>query len=152
MTPDKTSPNAHGDAADDEGLPELHPSALRTGVFRVLTGMGSLLMGWALWNSFSWDLLLLVCILAYQFIPFTLMGYDAQRILTPWKIVSAGLYMSACHRTHMKQTGLGQDLGRKTTQTSGSTDKRDPMPLPLHFAGCAVNTIGEPPGSPDEPR
>jgi ABC-type glycerol-3-phosphate transport system permease component len=79
MRPDKTSPNARGDAADDEKLPEFHPSALRTGVFRVLTGLSSLLMGWALWNSFSWGLLLLVCIVAYHFIPFTLMGYDAQR-------------------------------------------------------------------------
>ena len=79
MKPDMTNSNARGDAADDEELPEFHPSALRTGIFRVLTGMSSLLMGWALWNSFSWGLLLLVCILAYQFIPFTLMGYDAQR-------------------------------------------------------------------------
>jgi hypothetical protein len=76
---DKTSPNARGDAADDEELREFHPSALRTGVFRVLTGMSSLLMGWALWNSFSWGLLLLFSIVAYQFVPFTLMGYDAQR-------------------------------------------------------------------------
>jgi hypothetical protein len=79
MRPDRTSPNARGDAADDEKLPEFHPSALRTGVFRVLTGLSSLLMGWALWNSFSWGLLLLFSIVAYQFVPFTLMGYDAQR-------------------------------------------------------------------------
>ena len=81
MRPDRTSPNARGDAADDEKLPEFHPSALRTGVFRVLTGLSSLLMGWALWNTFSWGLLWLVCILAYQFVPFALMGYDAQRFL-----------------------------------------------------------------------
>jgi hypothetical protein len=54
-----------------------------------------MLMGSALWNSFSWGLLLLFPIVAYQFVPFTLMGYDAQRFLTPWKIVFAGLSMSA---------------------------------------------------------
>ena len=79
MKPDMTNPNVNGDAADDGESPEFHPSALRTGVFRVLTGLSSLLMGCALWNSFSWGMLLLVCILAYQFISFTLMGYDAHR-------------------------------------------------------------------------
>ena len=39
-----------------------------------------MLMGWAFWNSFSWGLLLLVCIVAYQIIPFKLVGYDAQPI------------------------------------------------------------------------
>jgi hypothetical protein len=31
----------------------------------------------------------------------------------------------------------------KKTPTSGSTDKRDQTPLPLHFAGRAAHTIEE---------
>ena len=74
-----TDPTEHDERANDEELPEFHSSALRTGVFRVLTGVCSLLMGWALWSSFSWGYLFLVSILLYFFTPFTLMGYESQR-------------------------------------------------------------------------
>ena len=78
MKADITDQNGIDEAVGEDDLPEVEPSALRTGVFRVLTGVFSLAMGWMLWNSFSWGLLLLFCPVAFCFIPFTLMGYEAQ--------------------------------------------------------------------------
>ena len=79
MKADMTDQSGIDEAVDEDDLPKVELSALRTGVFRVLTGVFSLAMGWMLWNSFSWGLLLLFCPVAIYFIPFTLVGYEAQR-------------------------------------------------------------------------
>jgi cytochrome bd-type quinol oxidase subunit 1 len=78
MKVDMTEQNGIDEAVGKDDLPEVEPSLLRTGVFRVLTGVFSLAMGWILWNSFSWGLLLLFFPVAFCFVPFTLMGYEAQ--------------------------------------------------------------------------